>query len=468
MSSRVTTTSRHSINSTGSGDSSAHDESSLKSESASSSSIENSSSFDESAEARRSVIVRKLTLRHNTAPDTLAGWHSLMPEHRHYLMRYFIADASLSPQVQAIKLRKLACVSRKYYFDVLQTLNAKGFEAASLCSTRLAVPDFFRFKDGDKNRKHKARLRIAQLVASYGHSYIDLSHNWKSHPNQKGLRAAATVGLFSAGSNKWLRIDLSNYRFSSTRQGNAYPVLSPAEWGKLTQDKEGASLVAMLNKELARIIVRTEAMPAFDLICLDQPLYTVVYPLIRQLAAHCAALPGLRTLNLNCSSLNQGVREGRTGDVGNANRFVKFVDRLATILVNSPSLEFMGIRGNGIGPRRLVAIARALQHNSVLERLDLSRNPLCQLPNADRKIMGGIRALKKSLLMNTKLARLNLSFCGMDDKAADELLQALKKNKVLQFVDLTGNSINEEHAIFKDSRMVDRHRPTQLQNNSTS
>ena len=70
--------------------------------------------------------------------------------------------------------------------------------------------------------------------------------------------------------------------------------------------------------------------------------------------------------------------------------------------------------------------------------------------------------------MNTKLARLNLSFCGMDDKAADELLQALKKNKVLQFVDLTGNSINEEHAIFKDSRMVDRHRPTQLQNNSTS
>lgn len=468
MSSRARSMSRHSINSTGSADSPAYDESSSKSESARSSSIENSSSFDESAEARRSVIVRKLTLRHNTAPDTLNGWHSLMPEHRHYLMRNFIADASLSPQAQAIRLRKLASVSRKYYFDVLQTLNAKGFEAASLCSTRLAVPDFFRFKDGDKNRKHKARLKIAQLVAAHGHSYIDLSHNWKSHPNQKGLRAAATVGLFSAGSNKWLRIDISNYRFSTSRQGNAYPVLSPAEWGKLTQDKEGASLVAMLNKELARIAVRNDVMPAFDLICLDQPLYTVVYPLIRQLAAYCAALSGLRTLNLNCGSLNEGIREGRMGEVGTANKFAKFVDRVATILVNSPSLEFMGLRGNGIGPRRLVTIAKALQNNAVLERLDLSRNPLCYLPSTDRKIIAGIRALKKSLLSNTKLDRLNLSFCGINEKAADELLRALTKNKTLQFVDLTGNSINEEHAIFKDPRVVDRHRPAQLQNDAKS
>lgn len=276
-----------------------------------------------------------------------------MPEHLNYLMRYFIADARLSPQEQAIRLRNFACVSRMNYAESLRMLKEKGYEAVSLCSTRFAVPDFFRFKDGDKNRKHKARLRIAQLVSTHGYSYIDLSQNWKSLPNQKGLRAAATVGLFSAGDDKWLRIDLSNYRLSTFMQGSAYPKLSAVDWGKLVQDS-------------------------------------------------------------------------------------------------------------------LAVIARALRHNAFLERLDLSRNPLCHLPTSDRTIMGGIRALNKSLLTNTKLARLNLSSCGIDDKAADELLLALTKNKTLQFIDLTGNSINEEHAIFTDARVVDRYRPAYLQNGAKS
>ena len=459
---------RYSNTPSGSEDSSAYDESALSLESASSSLIESSSSFDESAEVRRSVIIRSPTLRREVRPVALTGWHSLMPEHLSYLMRHFIADGRLSPQEQAIRLRNFACISRKNYSESLKMLKEKGYEAVSLCSTRFAVPDFFRFKDGEKNRKHKARLRIAQLVATHGYSYIDLSQNWKSLPNQKGLRAAATVGLFSAGDDKWLRIDLSNYRLSTFRQGSAYPKLSAADWGKLVQDKEGASLVAMLNKELARIAVSKEAMPAFDLICLDQPLYKVVYPLVRQLAAHCASLPGLRSLNISCGTQNEDICVGRSGDIGTVNKFAKFVGRLATILVNSPALEFLGLKGNGIGPRSLAVIARALRHNAFLERLDLSRNPLCHLPTSGRTIMGGIRALNKSLLTNTKLARLNLSFCGIDDKAAGELLLALTKNKTLQFIDLTGNSINEEHAIFTDARVVDRYRTAYLQNGAKS
>ena len=439
-------------------------DSSARSESESSSLVGASSSFDESAEVRRSVIMRAPTLRRNIVPEALAGWQRLMPEQRHYLLRFFIANARLSPQEQAIKLRNFACVNRQSYFDAFQIINAKGFEAASLCGTRLAIPEFIRFNEGDKNRKQKARLKVAQLVAAHGYSYIDLSYSWKSLPSQKGLRTAITMGMLSAGSKKWLRIDLSNYRFSTFSQENTYSSSSAAEWDKLKQDKEAASLVAMLNKELERIAVGADVMPALDLICYDQPLYAVVYPLVRQLAALCEALPGLRSLNLNCFSLQVAICEGRLGETKTEKKFAKFVNRLATILVGSPALEFLGLRGNGIGPRRLLTFARALQKNPVLECLDLSRNPLCRLPNVDRMIIGGIRAFKKAMVRNTKLTRLNLSFCGIGDQAADELLVALAKNKTLQFLELTGNVISQDHEIFTDVRVVDRARAGQSQN----
>ncbi len=438
--------------------------SSADSVSDSSSIVGASSSFDESAPVSSPVLMRAPTLRRKLVPDALTGWQSLLTEHRHYLLRFFIANARFSPQVQAIKLRKFACLSRQSYFDAMQIMNEKGFEAASLCGTRFAVPECIRFEDGDKNRKQKARRRIAQLVATHRHSYIDLSYNWKSLPNQKGLRAAITLGMLSAGSNKWLRIDLSNYRFSTLMQSNAYSLLNAEKWDKLKQDKEGPLLVTMLNKEFERVVLATDVMPAFDLICCDQPLRTVVYPLVKQLAALSKALPGLRSLNLNCLSMQDTVCAGRKAEAGTENFFAKFVKGLSTILVDSPTLEFLGLRGNGIGPRRLVTFARALQQDPVLERLDLSRNPLCNLPNADRMIIGGIRAFKKALVRNTKLTRLNLSFCGLRDKAADELLVALANNKTLQFLDLTGNSISQKHKIFMDARVVDRHRPAPLQN----
>jgi hypothetical protein len=462
MSDGVKSTPRNVSYPSGSAESSSHAESSSIVSCDSSSSFETSTSYGESAEPR-SPVVRQAPLQRSAATeDVLTGWHSLTLESRSFLLKNHIADARLSPQQQAIKLRNFACVSRQSYFDVLQTLNAKGYEAVSLSSTRFAVPNFFYFAEGENNIKQRARIRIAQMVAAQSHSYIDLSHSWKFRPEQSGLRAAVTMGILSANSKKWLRIDLSNYRFTTSRQGLPDPALREVDWGMLLQDNEGASLVAALNKELKRVAKGKDGIPVFDLICHDQPLYTVVYSLVKQLAVLSKNMSGLRSLNLNCLTMKDCITEGRQGEAGTAEKFAKFVNGLAKILTNSPILEFMGLRANGIGPRRVVALARALQHNRVLERLDLSRNPLCTMPNSDRMIIGGMVALKKALAKNTTLLRLNLSFCGIGDAGADELLVALRKNESLDFVDLTGNPISGKHDIFQDKRVVDRARPVHL------
>lgn len=434
---------------------SSYEESEVGFDVSSSSLVQTSNSHNELVEEKPALRLKARTQRSQPQALAKAGWHSLLPEDRLYLMRNFIADARHGPHKQAIKLRKMASVSRQNYFDVLSILNSKGFEAVSLCSTRFAVPHFFQSAEGEKNSKHKVRINIAEMVAVHGHSYIDLSHNWKIRTEHKSLRAAAALGVLSADSKKWLRVDVSNYRFKPNRYSCSYPARSESEWNQFIKDQEAVPLIKALNKELMRIAGK-DAMPVFDLICCDQPLFAVVYPLVKQLAALSATLPGLRSLNLNCHALHYTITNARQGEIETEIEFTKFVSHLETILTTSPSLIFMGLKANGIGPRRVVSIARALQNNTVLETLDLSRNPLTTMPSSDRMIIGGMCALKKALARNTKLLQLNLSFCGIGDAGADELLLALKKNKTLEFLDLTGNAIRHDHEIFRDKRIINR------------
>jgi hypothetical protein len=287
---------------------------------------------------------------------------------------------------------------------------------------------------------------------------LDLSQHWDNLVPNAGARSAPLRGLLGAGAEKKLALDLSNHRPGALRKGaevREKEFSDHGAWLKAFKDMEAGLLVEALTDEIARISRNPSRMPQLELICRDQPLFTAVYPLLKSLAQHARALPRLKALDLNRYSRSADVCEAHPPtDRARLKAYDKFIDRIAHLLEESPSLRELGLRMNGVDSFALAMISDALSVNQVLERLDLSGNPLCTETSEARPSYLGLRVLTRALRRASSMTHLDLSFCGLDARAADLLVRALAQNKKLAQINLGGNPIPPSHAIFQDSRVV--------------
>ena len=124
------------------------------------------------------------------------------------------------------------------------------------------------------------------------------------------------------------------------------------------------------------------------------------------------------------------------------------------LIMGCPSLQSLWLRMNGVNSHALAALAHALSGNQGLRELDLSCNPLTTQASATAPSLLGVRALVRALRTSSALKTLDLSFCGLGNREAELLVQAIKHNKVLAKINLRGNPIAPGHAIFQEQRVV--------------
>ena len=430
-----------------------------------SSTEESSSSSDVPVKKKMSSLGKRANTvgRPNIMRGEKANWTSLSPEIRTYLLQNFIADAASNQGTQVMRLRAYGAVSKKNYADMMGVLNSPGFEALGLSSTQLAFPKLAMFDEGEKNRKAQYKQRIVEMIQTYHVVFADLSKNW-SREFVPGLRAAGAGKLFENQELRQVRIDISNYRIHIGMHDRKTKIMlhdmGKQEAKKAVRDSEAKLLVEKLNTEFAKLALKKNGMPVVELLCRDQPFASVVRPLVKNLARYCAQLPQLQALDLSCTSKDEKICAGRLGTPESALLFGRFVDNLVTILSSSPSLQELKLSMNGIRPEALKQIANALAQNKTLKLLDLSWNGLASNPSNKEALRDGLKSFAKAIAENTSLQRLNLSFCEIDDKSADYLFKAFAKNKVLEFIDMTGNKVTPKHELLKDPRVDYRGKKT--------
>lgn len=401
--------------------------------------------------------------RPNIMHGEKANWTSLSPEIRTYLLQNFIADATSSYETEVMRLRTYGAVSKKNYADMVAVLNSPGFEALGMCSTQLAFPKLATFDEGEKNRKAQFKQRIVEMIQTYHVVFADLSKNW-SRDFAPGLRPAGVSKLFENHELRQVRIDISNYRIHIGMHDRKTKIMlhdmGKQEAKKAVRDSEAKLLVETLNTAFSKLALNGNGMPVVELLCRDQPFASVVRPLVKNLARYCTQLPQLQALDLSCTSKDEKICEGRLGTPESALLFGRFVGNLVTILASSPSLQELKLSMNGIRPEGLKRIANALAQNKTIKLLDLSWNGLASNPSNKIALRDGLKSFATALAENTSLQRLDLSFCEIDDKSADYLCKAFAKNKVLEFIDMTGNKVTPKHALLKDPRVDYRGKKT--------
>lgn len=298
------------------------------------------------------------------------------------------------------------------------------------------------------------RRHVAHLMARHPEILVDLSYNWQTLDQTIGARSALATGLLVGGSDKQLCIDLSNRRVKDLREGAAtrYQLgMNRKAWLRAVVDAEAPALAMALGRELARVAREQSTMPVFSLVCHDQPMGTVINPLLKQLARHGDAMTGFDRLDLNRYSRSAEVSEARPpAQVAHSDR-ERLVIRLGVLLATTPALRELCLRMNGLDSHDLATLL--FGKNRTLERLDLSCNPLCLRIDDGRRSLRGVTELARYLRGDPRLIELDLSACGLDGDAASQLAKGLRHNQRLQRLNLSGNPIPADHAIFADERV---------------
>lgn len=339
---------------------------------------------------------------------------------------------------------------RRHSFRLEEGASLSGYEPSSARSGPAApVPVF--------DHGHLLRQQLAVQIVGHDKVVIDLSHRWDTLDADHGARTKLIHGLLVAGNDKLIRIDLSNHRIADLRAWAE--VRGQRGWVEedrcdLVVDKEAPAVVKALKAEIMRALREQQAMPVVELSCRDQSLSAVVMPLVKRLGQVASLMSGLQVLDLNRYSRSAEVGGAVTpGNARAEKRIALFVSALVRILSGSRSLKVLALRMNGIGPQDLVAIATAVGRSKSLNKLDLSCNPLCERFGEASPVLDGLQALEQALAANTTLTELDLSFCSINEQAADLLVPALESNPTLKRVVLSGNSISRHHPVFADKRV---------------
>ncbi|KAG5445137.1 hypothetical protein CSKR_103972 [Clonorchis sinensis] len=112
----------------------------------------------------------------------------------------------------------------------------------------------------------------------------------------------------------------------------------------------------------------------------------------------------------------------------------------AELMSTSLGMSYLNLSFNDFGEMSVVQIGRALPQATSLTELDLSWNRLG---------WGAMRPFARGLAENKYLKTLNLSFNGIGPrKGCPELALALKGNKTLENLDISGNRISPEGAVL--------------------
>jgi hypothetical protein len=142
------------------------------------------------------------------------------------------------------------------------------------------------------------------------------------------------------------------------------------DWRQAFKDVDVGLLVETLIAELERSSANPGGMPELELVCRDQPLFAAVYPLAKCLARNAESLLRLKRLDLSRYSRSEEVCEAFPPiDSDRVKAYDKFIDRIAKLLEDSPSLSELGLRMNGVDSFALAVIADALADNRMLQSL---------------------------------------------------------------------------------------------------
>ena len=382
-----------------------------------------------------------------------SGCRSAMPRHEasgENLVSGNAATIATSPTV-IVRTESVKRGRRLSYEMKSVTVNG---EVVSALSTS---PEEFS-SHGEVSSGKQLRKQLSGAISERRKFYVDLSQRWDNLNTKIDGRTKLIPGLLEAGGGKSITIDLSNYRPAALRQGAETRIeqtMKYKDWRQAFKDVDVGLLVESLVAELERASVNPGQMPELDLVCRDQPLFAAVYPLVKCLARNAESLMRLNRLDLNRYSRSEEVCEASPPfDSARVKAFDKFIDHLAQLLEDSPSISELGLRMNGVDSFALAVIADALPGNKVLQKLDLSGNPLCTETSEARPSRLGIRVLAKVLRRPCALKNLDLSFCGLDGRAADILMHAIAQNKNLEQINLGGNPIPPNHEIFGNQRVV--------------
>ncbi|KAJ3228215.1 hypothetical protein HK099_005225 [Clydaea vesicula] len=113
------------------------------------------------------------------------------------------------------------------------------------------------------------------------------------------------------------------------------------------------------------------------------------------------------------------------------------VSIIAEALPNNQALKNLILKNNQINSEGLKILADGLKINTVLEKLDVSCNPLYSNENPE-----GIHALKDALYYNSTLLNLSLTNIQLTSEGAIALAESLPSVKSLRFMDISSNPIN--------------------------
>lgn len=102
----------------------------------------------------------------------------------------------------------------------------------------------------------------------------------------------------------------------------------------------------------------------------------------------------------------------------------------------------------------LTELAAGLEKNTSLKTLDLSKNLVRNPGIAGPHAYDGLMVFASMLATSTSLLHLNLANCSLHDEGATILHEALKANPYLQSLNVSGNMISHDHAIWSDTRVI--------------
>jgi len=112
---------------------------------------------------------------------------------------------------------------------------------------------------------------------------------------------------------------------------------------------------------------------------------------------------------------------------------------IANSLLHSTSLEVLNMNCNAIGQDEAIAIAQAITNNKTLKKLYINE---CEIST-------GTTAIANSLLHNTALEVLDMSYNAIGQDGVIAIAQGITNNKTLKELSLHGDdTIDEESAMI--------------------